>query len=136
MDFSNEHSKLITGLINEFIADPSPGQNDLRRLAADKQVLPLFLDSGGILTINGSGEILSFLWEDTSCPRVENDPRIRNLALFQGSRKFPKLKDLVPVKPNNAQVCQDCGGTGIYHAIKKIDADNIVCYCGGLGWLP
>ena len=136
MNISNEHSKIIAKLIQDYLADSTPDHNNLRQLAAEEQVLPLCWDFGGVFAINPSGDILSFLWDDTLHPQVEYDPRIRNLALFQGSKKYPELKDLVPAKPNDAHVCPDCAGTGIAPHAAKLNTDAIVCYCGGLGWLP
>lgn len=136
MKISTEQSALITKLIKSFISDSAPDPTNLQQLVAEKQVLPLFLDFGGMCAINPSGDILSFLWDDTEHPLMESDPRIRNLALFQGSKKYPALKSLVPKKPEDARVCWGCGGTGIDPYAVKLNSDAIVCYCGGLGWIP
>lgn len=136
MDISNELSAQIIKLIQDYIAESAPDANNLRQLAADEQVLPLFMDMGGVFTINARGDILSFLWDDTLHPQMEYDPRIRNLVLSQGSKKYPMLKDLIPSKPDEARICPDCGGTGIAPFAAKLNTDAIVCYCGGLGWIP
>lgn len=135
MNISNEQAKLITRLIDAY-TDPTPDPTNLRQLVAEKRVLPLLLDFGGMCAINANGDILSFLWDDREHPQVETDPRICNIALFQGSKKYPELKELVPAKPVDAQVCPGCGGTGIDPYATKLKMDNIVCYCGGLGWIP
>ena len=90
---------------------------------------------GGVLTINVDGEIRSFLWDDTLHGQVEYDPRIRNVALFQGSKKYPELEVLIE-KPNDANVCEYCKGTGIAPFAEELNTDALVCYCGGLGWVP
>jgi hypothetical protein len=136
MNISTEQSALISKLIQNFISDSAPDPTNLRALVAEKQVLPLTLDFGGMCAINQSGEILSFLWDDTDHPQVESDQRVRNVALFQGSKKYPALKDLVPKKPDDARVCWSCGGTGVDPFAKQLNTDAIVCYCGGLGWVP
>lgn len=133
---SNNLSTLIAKLIQEFLARPAPDALELRQLVADEQVLPLFWDMSGVFTINPDGDILSFLWDDTLHPHVEYDPRIRNLALFQGSKRYSELKDYVPSRPDNARTCPDCGGTGTHPYAEKLNTDAIICYCGGLGWLP
>lgn len=148
MSISSSLSKLIRKLIKDYIAKPALEPNDLRRLAAAKTVLPLFVDMGGVFAINSSGDIISFPFslnasgnmvafplDETDQPRVESDPRIRNIALFQGSKKYPELRDLI-VKPDDARVCSGCGGSGIDPAAARLNVDNIVCYCGGLGWIP
>lgn len=136
MDISSEQSALIRKLIADYIIGSAPDPNNVRQLVAQKKVLPLVLDMGGVVTLDPGGHILSFLWDDTEHPRLESDPRIRNVALFQGSKKYPELKDLLPAKPDDARICPSCGGTGIDPAAAKLDVDNIVCYCGGLGWIP
>lgn len=133
---SDNLSPLISKLIQKFLADPPADQLKLRQLVADEQVLPLFWDMGGVFAINSDGDILSFLWDDTLHPKVEYDPRVRNLVLFQGSKKYPELKDYVPTRPDNARTCPSCGGTGVDPYAEKLNTDAIICYCGGLGWLP
>ncbi len=149
MDISTEQSALISKLIADYITGPAPDPNNLRQLAAAESVLPLQVDMGGVVAINArgdiisfpftlkaSGEIVAFPLDEAEHPRLESDPRIRNVALFQGSKKYPELKDLVPTKPDDARVCPHCGGTGIDPYATKLKMDNIVCYCGGLGWIP
>lgn len=135
MRISCEQSVLIDRLIQDYITDATPDPHNLRQLAAEKKVLPLLLDFGGMCAINSDGDILTFIWDDTERPQLESDPRIRNIALFQGSKKYPELTGLI-VKPDDARVCSSCGGSGIEPYSAKLNIDNIVCYCGGLGWLP
>jgi hypothetical protein len=65
-----------------------------------------------------------------------DDPRIVNLALYQGSLKFPELTVLVPTRPAAAMTCVHCGGEGKLALTKEPGLERIVCHCGGLGWLP
>ena len=134
MIMSHQLSARIAKLIEGYstTGETSP---ELRKLVAQENVLPLFCDMGGVLTIDVDGEIRSFLWDDTLHGQVEYDPRIRNLALFQGSKKYPELEVLIE-KPNDAHVCQFCQGTGIPPDAEKLNTAGIVCYCGGLGWVP
>ena len=134
MIISPELATRIAELIQDYCtsAEASP---ELRKLVVQEGVLPLFCDMGGVLTIGVEGEIRSFLWDDTLHGKVEYDPRIRNLALFQGSKKYPDLEGLIE-KPDDACVCSYCQGTGVAPFSEQLNADTIVCYCGGLGWIP
>jgi len=135
MIISSELSMRIAKLIEDYLAKGETAAPELRELVAQERVLPLFCDMGGVLTIDVDGEIRSFLWDDTLHGQVEYDPRIRNLALFQGSKKYPELEVLIE-KPDDARVCPHCRGTGTDPYAEKLNTDAIVCYCGGLGWVP
>lgn len=136
MNISRAFSKLITRLLRGFLAESTPDSNNLRRLAAEANVLPLFVDMGGVFCINAAGDIISFSWDNMELPKVETDPRIRNIVLFQGSKKYPDLKGLIPEKPDEAITCPHCRGTGIESFSAMHNIDGVVCYCGGLGWIP
>ena len=119
--------------LQEFLNETTPDVNDLRTIAQELKVLPLMLDWGGCYAIQANGEIISFLWDSYQDIRPETDSRIRNVVLFQGSKKYPEL---IPQQPPDAKICWHCGGTGIEPLSAKHGIKNINCYCGGLGWLP
>lgn len=135
MSISGDWSARLRKLIQDYSAKSGSDRPELLQLVAEQNVLPLFSDMGGVLAIDVTGEIRSFLWDDLLHGQLESDPRIRNLALFQGSKKYPELKDLI-VKPDDAHVCWGCGGTGRESYSEKFNIDGVVCYCGGLGWIP
>jgi hypothetical protein len=126
----------IQARIKEILASSSPADEELRIAVATHRALPLALDGGGGYAIRPDGEIVVFLWDDKSHCEVEKVLRIRNMALFQGSRKYPELSELVPLRSPDDIDCPNCGGTGIEPISVKLGVDNIVCYCGGLGWIP
>ncbi len=144
MNITPESSEKIKATLKEFVANPEPylikfdEPLDLRKIAAELNVLPMFLDMGGCYGIRPNGEIVSFSWDEPYKLEVENDPRIWNLVLFQGAKKYPELKELVPIRSPDSVECPHCKGTGIIHGLVEhgISPQNIVCYCGGIGWLP
>ncbi|MGE0128833.1 MAG: hypothetical protein AB7U82_12200 [Blastocatellales bacterium] len=136
MNISCTSSKLIARLLKEFLAESAPSQLDLRRIAAEANALPLFTEMGGVYAINTHGDIISFSWDSLELPKEETDPRIRNIVLFQGSKKYPEIRCLIPEKPDDARICPHCQGTGIEPFSAKHNVDGVVCYCGGLGWIP
>ena len=134
---SQEISEMIMRRIMEFTGEVSPDPQNLRAAAAEREVLPLLCDFGGCLAIRLDGEIVSFTWDKMTDLRIESDARIRNVALFQGSKKYPELRVLIPPRPSEARECPDCNGSGSMTTAREIGLENgIVCYCGGLGWLP
>lgn len=134
LSISNELSARIAELIESYSTGDS-ATPELRKLVDEERVLPICSDMGGVFTVDVNGEVRSFLWDDTLHGKVEFDPRIRNSALFQGSKKYPELASLIE-KPEDARVCPHCGGTGIDAYAQKLNTDAIICYCGGLGWIP
>jgi hypothetical protein len=132
----------IVAALDAFVMAPEPytigfdPPLDLRALAGELRLLPATLDMGGCLGLHPSGEVVSFLWDEPTTLRPEADPRTRNLAYFQASLKYPVLAPLVPRRPTNAVICSHCAGSGKCSGMPAELADKIVCYCGGLGWLP
>jgi len=108
----------------------------LRAVVLKLNVLPLVLDMGGCLAIKPEGEIISFAWDSEMDIQIELDERIRNIALFQGTAKYPELKAMIPARTKDAVDCPHCNGTGIEPLATELQITNIVCYCGGLGWIP
>lgn len=136
MPISPELAAQIELRLRECLADSTPDELNLREVVAKFGALPLALDWGGAFAIRPDGEIIMYLWDPPHDLRIEHDTRLRNIALFQGSLRYPELKVLVPARPDNAPECHSCKGTGIPPEVKKYGLQNLVCYCGGLGWLP
>jgi hypothetical protein len=132
----------IVATLAEFVAAPEPyiigfdPPLNLRAIAAAVRLLPAVLDMGGCLGLRQSGAVASFLWDEPHVLRAEPDPRIRNVAYYQASLKYPALAPLVPRRPANAVSCLCCGGSGRCSGLPAHLANSVVCYCGGLGWLP
>jgi hypothetical protein len=125
-------AELVKIALAQYLNDSSPDDLNQRRIAATLQALPLCCDMGGCYALRTNGQVVSWLHDIPDSVRLEEDPRIRNIALFQGSKKYPALEILVPARPPEAIECTHCRGTG---KIPGPLANKIVCYCGGLGWL-
>jgi len=119
-------------LISEYLSDVSPDPLRLRELVSQTNMLPVFLDMGGCYAIRPSGEVVSFEWDKEKDIRVETCPRTRNLAYCQGGKKYDLLQKFIPAKPHEAVACPYCEGKGDLPE----PLDKVVCYCGGVGWLP
>ncbi len=106
----------------------------LKAYASRHSVLPLFVDWTGFWGISANGSVLLIDTEEDTPPVLEADARILRIALFQGARKFPELRPLVPRRPDAAGDCPNCHGQGVID-IPGVERGVIVCSCGGLGWL-
>lgn len=135
MPISTELSNRIVARIKEY-KDTAPEPFNHQKIVEELQVLPLACDWAGCHAIRSNGEIIVFLTDHPGEWRVENDLRIRNMALFQGSLRYLELKELVPTRSANDQICPECSGTGIHPVNEKLEQKNVLCWCGGLGWTP
>jgi len=132
----------IVAALAEFVAAAEPyfigfdPPLDLRAIAAAVRLLPAILDIGECLGLRRSGAVASFLWDEPHMLRPEWDARIRNMTYYRASLKYPALIPLAPRRPVNAVVCLHCGGSGRCSGPPARLAIRVVCYGGGLGWLP
>lgn len=110
------------------------GHDIHRKYVEEEGLLPLYSDMGGFYGLTRSRQIVECEWDSAEEPSIVTDPRVINLALFQGAILYPALRSLLPSRPGNAVVCETCNGTGRVDLPQHIR--NIVCYCGGAGWLP
>lgn len=90
---------------------------------------------GGSYAITAEAELVDLVWDGQSGSRQLDDPRVVNL-LFQGSPKFPELRVLVPTPAETATTCGQLRREGKFALTKEPGLENMVYYCGGLGWLP
>ena len=133
-----ETSDLIRKLIQEFLAEPqdTTHMKELQEAVKKYGVLPIAFVWDPVC-LSPSGEIVAFIWDDLSNPIPQNDPKNVNAYLFRGIKKYPELIDLMPMRGNEDIECDSCSGTGVSPIAEKIGRpDDIICSCGGLGWVP
>jgi hypothetical protein len=134
MKLSAELRDRIQSLIHEYFTESSVEPPYLKILAERYQVLPVYIDWTAFYGLGVDGEIVVVPTEEEGDAQPELDERLRRMAIFRGSKKYPVLKQLVPERPAGALDCSYCEGRGQID-IPGVEADTIVCYCGGLGWL-
>jgi hypothetical protein len=127
--------------IAEFIADSkTSGADAWARGAVERlNALPLLFDWGGFMALLQNGQVVWVPDDDEPGEiRVVEEERVRNMGLFQGTKLHPDLQFLLPTRPSDAIECPDCRGTGKLTVPKGSEhlAEWIICFCGGLGWLP
>lgn len=133
MSLLNAILEIVESLPNERVEFP----DELVEVAKSQKFLPAALDSGGGFGIRPSGEIVSYTWDDlVNSITVEADARIRNVVLFAAAKDFPRLRKYVPQRPKGAQTCPHCGGGGLVKSLPSDLRTEVVCYCGGVGWIP
>jgi hypothetical protein len=126
---------LVVQRIAEFLADTTPEHIYDRNSVARENVLPLFFDWTGFMALRPDGHVI---FVDEMRPSiVQTQERVRNIALFAGSQRYPEIQALIVVRSPDAIDCPHCGGAGRMSLPTAIvHLPNLGCYCGGLGWLP
>jgi len=114
----------------------SAGEKRWERSARRLGLLPVWGDWVGSYALTPELEVV--FSEDFLLAGVEpvTDPRLRVITLFEASRRYPELSHLMPVRGPEDRTCPGCNGTGVVPNIPPEQRDKIICWCGGLGWVP
>jgi hypothetical protein len=136
VDLSRKQRALIERKFTEFIRGDAHGE--YRRAAQSAHALPIYFEWSACMAIRPDGEVIWIDHDERHQIHAVDDELVRNIGLFQGSRRDLDLVFLAPARPPDAIECPDCRGTGrlILPEGHEHLADTLVCKCGGLGWLP
>jgi hypothetical protein len=147
MKISQKLSDKIQKTIDEFTADFEPflvignetsEKLDLRKIAAEINVLPIAFDWSDSWGIQPNGEIIFFSFDKPYKIDITTNQKIINMVFFRAAKMYSELEELLPVRNPESIVCPGCGGTGIIKgfADNEFLAKSVACNCGGVGWLP
>jgi hypothetical protein len=135
MSIESTVAEQIVVRLQEYLSDPDHDALNLRQLAARFEALPLCVDWEKCWALRPDGQVVVFAHESGDPNlRTEDDARMINVALFQGSLTYPEIQSLVPARPADADDCPFCDATGL--KTERLEGQTIICYCGGLGWVP
>jgi hypothetical protein len=123
--------------LEDYLTHPDEGAGELMRICRVHHVLPLWTDWVGCIALQPTGHLVFIAWDDPDKVEAlgaagDQDRRMAHAARAQGSKRFPAIAGLAPVRDESARVCPSCGGSGKLASVP----DNIVCECGGVGWVP
>jgi hypothetical protein len=125
-----------------FLDQPGPWEF-IASWAKESRCLPVYCDWTHAFGVTEDGSVFAYEhdpWPQASLtPANEriplnakvSDPSWLNVALRHGMKAYPWLEDLLPERPSDAQDCSQCSGTG-----RIPIAADLVCHCGGSGWVP
>jgi|SRR5205809_4631610 len=130
-------SQAVELALEDYLTHPDEGAGELMRISRLHHVLPLWTDWVGCIALQPTGYLVFIAWDDPEKIEAlgaagDQDRRMAHTARAQGSKRFPAISGLAPVRDDSARVCPSCGGSGKLASVP----DNIVCECGGLGWVP
>lgn len=124
----------IARMISELDSFPDFAGRQIVSQSQKYWILPCLLTGGGWYGLTPDGTIKSIGWELQDEPEEEGDRRLCNTVLYQATLRYPELELELPVKRESDRTCPHCNGTGRDPYSETIE--NLVCYCGGLGWIP
>ena len=120
-------------LLAECLDSAHPADADVSRR---HQVVPLMGDFMGWWVLTMSGDVAFVPHDEPTKLELVGDHPVHaigiHVALAQGSRRYPALASIRPVRAADAIPCKSCDGTGRIPGMPE----NITCACGGMGWLP
>jgi hypothetical protein len=129
----------VESRIAEFIADSTSLHAHAFGAVERLNALPLYFDWTAFMALLPDGQIVWVPYDqEPGDIEVVQEERVRNMGLFQGTKLHPEAQFLVPPKPHDAIDCPDCRGTGKPPFPEGFEhlSEGLVCYCGGIGWLP
>lgn len=115
--------------IVEFLESVDPRDGWLKPVVRRWTFLPLYRGWVSMLGIRPGGTIVR--WDSEDDPdniHVESGSYWLRFAIVQGTKTYPELVGLQPVRPPDAVMCEFCRGTGEFPGLK------VICQCGGSGW--
>ena len=121
-------------LLNAFVGGELEDPHDLREWATRHRALPVTFDMGGFYAIRLPDEVVSCGWDDPEDVAVESNAQVANGILYRAALIHPSLAELVPARPAAAIDCPQCQAVASSAADARVE--NLVCSCGGLGWVP
>ena len=128
--------RLIAAELARYLAEPHDDPPAAYLGAARHKVLPLLNDFMGCWALSTSGQLMFFAWDAPDQLDTVSDRPVdvigTHVALAIGSRRYPPIAHICPERPSDAIPCSTCDGSGRISGAP----DNLICACGGLGWMP
>lgn len=128
----------MTEQIRALIAGVAGGSETLlASVATELGALPVCWDANGGFALRPDSTVIAFFWPHAGEWSVEevSDRQTCVMAIYQGSLRHHQLATLVPERPPDARTCPSCEGSGRAMIQGRPALANVVCLCGGLGWI-
>jgi len=108
-------------------------------LSKDGKALYVYGTIGCDCYVSPDGDVYIEGWDINMDVEVDRSRPAQITVLILGSKKLPKLAELLPKRPPETPDCVTCHGTGrIYQEVFRSSSGpgGILCHkCYGLGWI-
>ena len=105
-----------------------------RDLARRQGLWPVTNSFESLYAVTRDGQVVASNYDDFRDRIPVDDARERNWLLHEAAARRPELAHLEPRRQRQDPDCPDCRGSGRNPELPE--GSNILCYCGGLGWIP
>jgi hypothetical protein len=136
MNDSETFAKIFETLRQRYLLLNRNDPVEVRKLTEENEILPLVIEMSGFFFVRKDGTIAALSFDDLDNPKPVDSQRICNTVWFMASQTYPELEPFTPIRGEDGIDCPYCNGTGTVPNIPPEISDRIVCYCGGLGWIP
>jgi hypothetical protein len=123
----------IIALSREAIGSGIVPANEEWALAKRLNALPVHSDPAGVLLLRSDGQVLDVARGADGLAKPADSYRWL-LARVSAARRYPELRVLLPRRPQHADSCAECGGSGLRHNPNP-PAHALCRSCTGLGWV-
>lgn len=126
----------VEGYLQRVAQDWAGHPAEVGQIAAQVGAIPLLLDAGGFFALRPDGTVVEVGWERPEVAAPVSSARLRDVALRAAVKRYPELAQLLPSRESDSVPCPQCGGSGTHPMALAAGIDNLVCWCGGFGWIP
>ena len=138
-------SEVVKDCIEKFKENATPSvydrveskQIDVCKIVSEHNFLPIFYDWTAFCSVRPDGEMVWCEYENPRKLDIEENRRIRNIAMVKGIEFFPELLPFMPCRGINDIDCPHCDSVQkTREQMPEHLRKPLNCYCGGLGWIP
>jgi len=114
--------------------DPTGFTDTWREAAVNADLLPVYSDWETCFAITREADVVYSDGSWSNAKRLAN-PRYRHIVFAQAAARYPEFTKLRPLRQPSDPDCPSCHGTGRVR-VGDTTYDDMICECGGLGWIP
>ena len=110
-------------------------ESEWHTAARKRGQIPVYSDFVGVFTIDQAGRGFFAECADLRDQIEITDPKELHVVRWLAAERRPEVAHLRPARGPRDPSCASCGGSG-HPSYAPHTAHNLICECGGSGWMP